>query len=168
MVTTLNITLDDETHAAATEAKEARDLTWAEFIEVAADELAEPSRGDTPAHDRERAGEPPTGGRRVDAGPTTAVDFSDAVDDAVSHMAGGDELPDTRTPALREAVTQLRRDGAATVDDLVSGAYRREAGGYTAPDSYRRSITSALDALAERRSEIGTDGDRYVWHGGEA
>lgn len=59
-------------------------------------------------------------------------------------------------------------DFADAVDDLVSGAYRREAGGYTGPDSYRRSITSALNALVERRSEIGTDGDRYVWHGGDA
>jgi hypothetical protein len=96
------------------------------------------------------------------------MDFADPIDDAVSHMAGDDELLDTRTPALREAVTQLRRDGEATVDDLVSGAYRCEAGGYTGPDSYRRSITSALNALVERRSEIGTDGDRYVWHGGDA
>jgi hypothetical protein len=39
MVTTLNITLDDETHAAAVEVKEARDLTWREFVEVAAEEL---------------------------------------------------------------------------------------------------------------------------------
>jgi DNA-binding Lrp family transcriptional regulator len=109
-----------------------------------------------------------TGDRRVDAGSTTAVNFADAVDDAVSHMAGGDELPDTRTPALREAVTQLRRDEEASVDDLVGKAYQREAGGYTSPDSYRRSITSGLNALAERRSEIATDGDRYVWHGGDS
>jgi hypothetical protein len=34
-------------------------------------------------------------------------------------------------------------------------------------DDHRRSITAALDALAERRAEIGTDGDGYVWHGGE-
>jgi DNA-binding Lrp family transcriptional regulator len=115
--------------------------------------------GDSPA-------KPDTGGRRGDDDPTTAVNFLDAVNDAVTHMAGGDELPDTRTPALREAVSQLRRDGEATVDDLVSGAYQREAGGYTSSDSYRRSVTSALDALANRRPEIATDGDRYVWHGG--
>jgi hypothetical protein len=93
------------------------------------------------------------------------------IDDGVvkyEYMAGGDELPDTRTPALREAVTQLRRDGEVPVDDLVSGVYHREAGGYTGPDSYRRSITSVLDALAECRPEIGTDGDRYVWHGGDS
>ena len=41
MVKTLNITLDDETHAEAAEAKEARGLTWSEFIQVAADELTE-------------------------------------------------------------------------------------------------------------------------------
>lgn len=107
-----------------------------------------------------------TGGRRVDAGPTTAVDFPAAVDNAVSHMAGGDELPETRTPALREAVTQLQRDGEATADDLVGKAYQREAGGYTSPDSYRRPLTAALDALANGRAEVATDGDRYVWHGG--
>jgi antitoxin component of RelBE/YafQ-DinJ toxin-antitoxin module len=39
MVKSLNITLDDETHAAATEVKEARGLTWREFIEVATEEL---------------------------------------------------------------------------------------------------------------------------------
>lgn len=124
---------------------------------------------DADTHGAESAptGEAGSGTRRVDAGPTTAVDFPDAVDDAVSEMASGDELPDTRTPALREAVTQLRQDGEATVDDLVGGAYQREAGGFTRRDSYRRSITAALDALAERRAEIGTDGDRYVWHGGE-
>jgi hypothetical protein len=94
------------------------------------------------------------------------VDFPAAVDNAVSHMAGGDELPETRTPALREAVTQLQRDGEATADDLVGKAYQREAGGYTSPDSYRRPLTAALDALANGRAEVATDGDRYVWHGG--
>ena len=41
MVTTLNITLDDAIANKARRVKDDRGLTWAEFIEVAADELQE-------------------------------------------------------------------------------------------------------------------------------
>jgi|APHM01.1.fsa_nt_gi hypothetical protein len=39
MVTTLNITLTDEVVENARSVKQARDLTWAQYIEVAAEEL---------------------------------------------------------------------------------------------------------------------------------
>jgi hypothetical protein len=39
MVTTLNITLDDVVADRARSVKQDRDLTWAEFIEVAAEAL---------------------------------------------------------------------------------------------------------------------------------
>lgn len=109
----------------------------------------------------------PSQERAVDAGPTTAVDFADAVDEAVSHMAGGDELPDTRTPALREAVSQLRRSGEVTLDELVAQAYDAADGGYGTHDAYRQSINRALDSLADTRPEINRHEDRYVWQGGD-
>lgn len=59
-------------------------------------------------------------------------------------------------------------DKGATVDDLVRGTYQREANELSVPASYRRSVISALDTLAERRAEIGTDSDQYVWHGEKA
>jgi antitoxin component of RelBE/YafQ-DinJ toxin-antitoxin module len=46
MVTTLNITLDDDVAERARQVKEDRGLTWAEYIEVAADALAEGSGDD--------------------------------------------------------------------------------------------------------------------------
>jgi hypothetical protein len=39
MVTTLNITLDDEVAENARSVKQARGLTWAEYIEAAAESL---------------------------------------------------------------------------------------------------------------------------------
>lgn len=42
MVTTLNITLTDEVVEDARSVKQARGLTWAQYIEVAADELEKP------------------------------------------------------------------------------------------------------------------------------
>lgn len=39
MVTTLNITLDDEVAERARQVKEERGLTWAEYVEEAADAL---------------------------------------------------------------------------------------------------------------------------------
>ena len=41
MVTTLNITLDDDVAERARQVKDDRGLTWAEYIEVAADALGE-------------------------------------------------------------------------------------------------------------------------------
>jgi predicted DNA-binding protein len=41
VVKTLNITLDDDTYNRANEVKEASGLTWAEFVEEAAEALDE-------------------------------------------------------------------------------------------------------------------------------
>jgi predicted DNA-binding protein len=41
MVKTLNITLDDEAYNRANKVKEASELTWAEFVEEAAEALDE-------------------------------------------------------------------------------------------------------------------------------
>ena len=131
MVTNLNIALDDNVAEQAREVKEARSLTWAEYIEEAADALA----------DGETGGDSPADEEPAEAAP---VDVEKAV--AGLDVPGSGETAEARRAAIQRLYDHLRENGTAQKSDFLALVDAAEVG-YTDAGSFWANTVKGRDTL---------------------
>jgi hypothetical protein len=126
MVTTLNITLDDDVADDLRRVKNELDITWPEFVKAAGRCLQE--REDDPAR---AARDPPTDDSTASpaADPSTATDDHSGDVSAVTdahrehlreELAGSGERLETRVDAILLMYAHLRKDGTAEKSDFLA------------------------------------------------
>lgn len=154
MVTTLNITLDDDVADRAREVKDNIGVTWAEFIEVAADAMDEPE--DTVARSEDVADSglqtPDSGTDRETRSPRdsteetalddpalTVTDSTPSPERLESDGLGGVEFPasvdrDEAELAVLSARAFLQETGGASMREIVATVMPEHSLGYDVPE----------------------------------
>jgi len=131
MVTNLNIALDDDVAERARSVKDERSLTWAEYIEEAADALAEAEAG-TDGTAEQKPREPAT------------VDVEEVVADL--EVPGSGETTEARRAAIQQLYDHLCEEGAARKSDFLE-LVDADAVGYVDEDSFWANVVKGRDTL---------------------
>lgn len=126
MVKTLNITLDDDVWEKANRVKDDHDLTWPEYIEVAAEELE---------HARKNNSEPDQDIPEVN------IDFNEDID-----LPGSGDVYKRRKKIIFEMAELLRDRGTATKSDFLELVNPDDVG-YSSRESFWSNCVKGRDSL---------------------
>lgn len=127
MVTNLNIALDDDVAERVRKVKEEQGLTWAEYVEKAADAL-----DNVEADDGQKRAEP------------AAMDVEEAV--ASLDVPGSGEMAEARREAVQRLYEYLRENGTARKDDFLE-LVDADAVGYSSLSSFWANAVKGRDTL---------------------
>jgi len=152
MVTTLNITLDDDVADDLRRVKNELDMTWAEFVEAAGRCLEEREEDTAGA-----ARDPPTDDSTASpaADPSTATDDHSGDVSAVTdahrehlreELAGSGETLEARVDAILAMYGHLRMEGEAEKDDFLA-LVDPETVRYDSRDSVWSNMVKGKDTL---------------------
>lgn len=143
MVTNLNIALDDDVAERAREVKEERGLTWAEYVEEAAEALA--------------GGEAGGGHERPEPAP---VDVEEAV--ASLDVPGSGGTAEARREAVQRLYDYLRENGTAGKGDFLE-LVDADAVGYVDADSFWANTVKGRDTLRALPGVVAPDEGNRTW-----
>jgi len=170
MVTTLNITLDDDVAERVRDVKEANGLTWAEFVQQAAEELDESAsevRGNVETSlDESSPVErvPDTqGGRQGEPGDREEID--DTVEETIAGFDFGKirkGTPEGRRDCLRDCYRLVREKGQAKARHIKGEVYPTVEFSGSDESWYENFVKDYLPQLPNVRYQ-GGQGDG-TWH----